>query len=51
MALRHVGRCIRYFSLVVVAGWFVTGCVIKEPPAITANWRRTEGAGRIREEW
>ena len=35
MALRHVGRCIRYFSLVVVAGWFVTGCVIKEPPAIT----------------
>jgi len=35
MALRHVGRCISYFSLVVVAGWFVTGCVIRDPQAIT----------------
>jgi outer membrane protein OmpA-like peptidoglycan-associated protein len=30
-----VGRCISYFSLVVVAGWFVTGCVIRDPQAIT----------------
>jgi len=35
MALRHVGRCISYLGLVVVAGWFVTGCVIRDPQAIT----------------
>jgi len=35
MALSHVGRCIRYFSLVVIAGWFVTGCVTRDPRAIT----------------
>jgi outer membrane protein OmpA-like peptidoglycan-associated protein len=42
MALRHVGRCIRYLSLVVIAGWFVAGCVIQEPRAITelANARK-----------
>ena len=35
MALRHVGRCLSYLSLVVIAGWFLTGCVIQEPRAIT----------------
>jgi len=35
MALRHVGRCISYLSLVVIAGLSIAGCVIKDPPAIT----------------
>jgi outer membrane protein OmpA-like peptidoglycan-associated protein len=34
MALRHVGRCLSYLSLVVIAGLFIAGCVIQEPPAI-----------------
>ena len=35
MALRHVWRCLSYLSLVVIAGWFIAGCVIEEPRAIT----------------
>lgn len=35
MALRHVGRCLSYLSLVVIAGLFIAGCVIQDPPAIT----------------
>ena len=35
MALRHVWRCLSYLSLVVIAGLFITGCVIQEPRAIT----------------
>jgi len=35
MALRHVWRCLRYLSLVVIAGVFIAGCVIQEPRAIT----------------
>ena len=35
MALRHVWRCLSYLSLVVIAGLFITGCVIREPRAIT----------------
>ena len=35
MALRHVWRCLRYLSLVVIAGMFIAGCVIQEPRAIT----------------
>ena len=35
MILRYVGRCLSYLSLVVIAGLFVTGCVIQEPRAIT----------------
>jgi outer membrane protein OmpA-like peptidoglycan-associated protein len=34
MALRHVWRCLSYLSLVVIAGWFMAGCVIQDPPAI-----------------
>ena len=37
--VRHViatrGRCLSYFGLVVIAGLFITGCVIQEPRAIT----------------
>jgi outer membrane protein OmpA-like peptidoglycan-associated protein len=42
MALRHVGRCLSYFLVVVIAGWSMAGCVIKDPPAITelANARK-----------
>lgn len=36
MALQHVGRCLSYFLLVVIVGWSMAGCVIKDPPAITA---------------
>src|SRR5262245_42479281 len=35
MALRHVGRCLSYLSLMAIAGLFIAGCVIQEPPAIT----------------
>ena len=35
MALRHVWRYLRYLSFVVIAGMFITGCVIQEPRAIT----------------
>ena len=35
MILRYVGRCLSYLSLVVIAGLFITGCVIQEPRAIT----------------
>jgi outer membrane protein OmpA-like peptidoglycan-associated protein len=34
MTLRHVWRYLSYLSLVVIAGLFVAGCVIQEPPAI-----------------
>lgn len=34
MTFRHVWRYLSYLSLVVVAGLFITGCVIQEPPAI-----------------
>jgi outer membrane protein OmpA-like peptidoglycan-associated protein len=34
MALRHVGRCLSYFGLMVIAGLFIAGCVIQDPPAI-----------------
>jgi hypothetical protein len=34
MALRYVWRCLSYFSLVIIAGLFITGC-IQEPRAIT----------------
>jgi len=34
MTFRHVWRYLSYLSLVVIAGLFVTGCVIQEPPAI-----------------
>jgi outer membrane protein OmpA-like peptidoglycan-associated protein len=34
MALRHVGRCLSYLSLMVIAGLFIAGCVIQDPPAI-----------------
>jgi len=35
MALLHVWRCLRYLSLVVIAGLSIAGCVIQEPRAIT----------------
>src|ERR671923_1132717 len=35
MALRQEWRCLSYLSLVVIAGVFITGCVIQEPRAIT----------------
>jgi OmpA-OmpF porin, OOP family len=35
MALRHVWRYLSYLSLVVIAGLFITGCVIREPQGIT----------------
>ena len=35
MALRYVWRWLSYLSLVVIAGLFITGCVIQEPRAIT----------------
>src|SRR5215470_697513 len=35
MALRQEWRCLRYLSLVMVAGMFIAGCVIQEPRAIT----------------
>jgi outer membrane protein OmpA-like peptidoglycan-associated protein len=35
MALLHVWRCLRYLSLMAIAGLFITGCVIQEPRAIT----------------
>jgi outer membrane protein OmpA-like peptidoglycan-associated protein len=35
MALRHVWRCLSYFSLVIIGGLFIAGCVIQEPRAIT----------------
>lgn len=35
MALRHVGRCLSYFILLVIVGWSMAGCVIREPLAIT----------------
>ena len=35
MALLHVWRCLSYLSLVVIAGLFITGCVIREPAGIT----------------
>jgi outer membrane protein OmpA-like peptidoglycan-associated protein len=31
MVLQYVWRCLRYLSLVVIAGLFMTGCVIQEP--------------------
>ena len=31
MILRYVGRCLSYLSLGVIAGLFITGCVIREP--------------------
>lgn len=34
MTLRHVWRYISYLGLMTVAGLFVTGCVIQEPPAL-----------------
>ena len=42
MALRQVGRCLGYLSLVVFVGWFIAGCVIQEPRAIgeIANARK-----------
>ena len=35
MALLHVWRCLSYLSLVVIAGLFITGCVIREPAGIS----------------
>lgn len=35
MILRYVGRCLSYLSLGVIAGVFITGCVIREPQGIT----------------
>jgi len=34
MTFRHVWRYLSYLSLVVIAGLFVAGCVIQDPPAI-----------------
>ena len=31
MALRHVGRCLSYLGLMVIAGVFIAGCVIQDP--------------------
>ena len=45
MALRHVWRCLSYFSLVVIAGLFVAGCVIQEPRAITEIGKARQGSG------
>jgi len=35
MTFQHVWRYLSYLSLVVIAGLFIAGCVIQEPPAIT----------------
>jgi len=35
MSFRHVRRYLSYLSLVAIAGLFIAGCVIQDPPAIT----------------
>ena len=35
MTFRHVWRSLSYLSLVAIAGIFIAGCVIQDPPAIT----------------
>jgi outer membrane protein OmpA-like peptidoglycan-associated protein len=35
MTFRHVWRYLSYLSLVAIAGLFIAGCVIQDPPAIT----------------
>ena len=45
MVLRYVWRWLSYLSLVVIAGLFITGCVIQEPRAITEIGRARQGSG------
>src|SRR5437870_3397953 len=35
MTFRHVWRYLSYLSFVAIAGLFIAGCVIQDPPAIT----------------
>ena len=48
MALRHVWRWLSYLSLVVIAGLFITGCVIQEPRAITEIGRARQALDEAR---
>jgi outer membrane protein OmpA-like peptidoglycan-associated protein len=48
MALRHVWRWLSYLSLVVIAGLFITGCVIQEPRAITEIGRSRQALDEAR---
>jgi len=34
MTFRHVWRSLSYLSLAALAGLFITGCVIQDPPAL-----------------
>jgi flagellar motor protein MotB len=48
MALRQVWRCLSYLSLGVIAGLFITGCVIQEPRAITEIGRARQALEEAR---
>ena len=50
MALRHVWRWLSYLSLVVIAGLFITGCVIQEPRAITEIGRARKALDEARKD-